>query len=909
MNPSTVRTAVPFSLLFGAFLLTGLGGCALRSAPEPAPPPAPAPEAAAGEETPAERPGPPARPGQQRDQDGLKPYDSVITAEARTREGLFKVHRIDDDLYFEIPREELGKDLLLLGRVEEGVGLDGFASGRVGQQIVRWEEAEGKIHLRGVSFASVAEPDAAIDRAVRALTRGPIIRSFDIETFGPDSAAVIEVSNLYTANIPEMSPLRGVQNDRSFIDWFSAYPGNVEVRATQTGVAPPAGAPASAGQVTSTRTTHWSMVKLPEDPMMPRLQDTRVGFISLSQVDYSRPEHRAERRTYLRRHRLEKADASAEISDPVEPIVYWIDPATPEWLVPWVKRGVDQWLPAFEEAGFSNAIEAREAPSPEEDPDWSIHDARNHMIYWRPSTVANATGGAVADPRTGEIIKGEVNMFHNVMNLLRNWYFVQVGPLDERAHELPLPDDLMGELVEYVVAHEIGHAIGLPHNFKASAMYPADSLRSREFLERMGGHVATLMDYSRFNYVAQPEDGIPPELLIPRVGPYDRYAIMWGYRPVPEAATPDEERPVLDQWARMQDTIPWFRFTTPGAPNDPHAVTEAVGNADAVYSSTLAMRNLERVVDLILPAAERPGESYAKVEELYGNAVSQWGRYLGHVAALVGGAYTQQRYGTGIRFEPVSRAEQEEAVRWLTENGFRTPAMFVEPELLRRIEAQGAIARIGTQQGRVLSQLLSEARLNRLVEYEALANGGSVYTVADLLQALRDGVWTELSDSNVRIDVYRRNLQRQYLAAADRYLTPPNPGSINDARPIVRSELQNLATAVQQGQARSTDPMTRLHLQDVEAEIERILDPRASRPSVASAPSGPIIFSLPLSHYLPLPLPFDPDGWLEMLGVEHPEGWQGAIRDWGAGSEAGARDWHQEWIHGSWDAEPLLRHR
>jgi len=848
-----------------------LPACGLRSGAEE--PPAPAQAAAAEQDTvqATPRPSTPPRPGQRSQE--VKPYNEVITDEAVTKEGLFKAHRVDDKLFFEIPTSELGRDMLLLGRVEEGVGLEGFASGRVTQQIVRWERHEKKLHLRGVSFAAVAEEDRAISRAVRAMTRGPIIRSFDIEAFGPDSAAVVDVTGLYTGNVPDLSPLRGVQSDRSFVDWFNAYPGNVEVRATQTGVAPLPGASPGSTPRTSTRTTHWSLVKLPEDPMMPRLQDSRVGWISLSTIDYGIPEHRSERRAFLRRHRLEKADPAAEISDPVEPIVYWIDPATPEWLVPYVESGVAQWLPAFEEAGFSNAIVAREAPSPDEDPNWSMHDARNHMIYWRPSTVPNATGGAVADPRTGEIMKGEVNMFHNVMNLLRNWYFIQVAPLDERARQLPLPDSLMGVLVEYVVAHEIGHAIGLPHNFKASAMYPADSLRSREFLERKGGHVATLMDYSRFNYVAQPEDDIPPHLLVPQVGPYDRFAIKWGYSVIPGATTPDEERSVLDEWARMQDTIPWFRFTTPGAPNDPHAVTEAVGNADAVYSSTLAMRNLGRVMEMMIPASEVPGEDYSVLQELYSNAVSQWGRYMGHVTALVGGAYTQERRGTGPRFEPVSRQEQREALRWLTENGFHVPEMFLDTEILRRIEAQGAVQRIGTQQGRILAQLLSEARLNRLIEYEALSNGESPYTVADLLEDLRAGVWTELRASSVRVDVYRRSLQRQYLAAADRYLAPSNQGNVNDARPLLRSELRDLAQAVRTARSRAGDAVTRLHLQDVEAEIERILDPRATRPVAQSSGGTPISF--------PFPFPFDPEGWLELMGVEHPEGWQGAVRDWG----------------------------
>ncbi|HMQ04944.1 MAG TPA: zinc-dependent metalloprotease [Pyrinomonadaceae bacterium] len=822
--------------------------------------------------TPDPSPGGPQRPGlPSAGSQDPQPYDRVITKDAKSKKGIFTVHQVKDKYYYEIPKSEFGKEFLWVSQIARttfGVGHGGQALGR---RVVRWELNENRVFLRNVNYAIVADRNHPIAEAVANANTETILMSFPVAAWGPDNAsAVIDIARLFTTDIFEFSARQRLNANtmdasRSFIERISAYPENIEAQASHTynRLATPAGAGGGQGPGggqqqqgmppgSATVVLHHSMVKLPENPMMPRLFDERVGYFSVTTMDYSRPEHRAQQRRFITRWRLEKKDPNAAVSEPVKPIVYYIDRATPAWLVPFTKRGVEKWQKAFEAAGFKNAIIAKMAPSKAEDPDFHPEDARYSVIRWLPSTVENASGPHINDPRTGEILESDIQMHHNIMNLQRSWYFLQVGPLDPRVHKLPMPDDLMGTLVEYVVAHEVGHTLGFQHNMKASSMYPQEKVRDREWVKK-NGHVSTLMDYSRFNYVAQPEDKIDPADLVPGIGPYDVWATMWGYKPIPNAKTSDDERTTLDAWAREQDTTPWYRFSTQGsAGSDPGELTEAVGDADAIASTTLGIANLKRVANLLVPATTtQRGEPYSDLNELYGRMLGQWTLELNHVAAIVGGFNSQQRHigQNGVRFELIPKARQAQAVSFLNDNAFVTPTWAINKDILRRIEPIGALNRVRNAQNSVLNNLLSSTRFARMIEQQTL-DGNAAYHPAEFLADVRNGVWSELRSDAPVIDAYRRNLQRSYLDIANNKLNAPPqtaPAGLptgfaamfvtsGDERAFYRAELRDLSASIDTALPKTMDRTTRIHLEATKDQIQKILDPKdAARPGASAA--------------------------------------------------------------------------
>jgi hypothetical protein len=781
----------------------------------------------------------------------IQPYSKVVTKEHKTDDGLFKVHTKDNNYLFEIPDSLLKREMLMVTRIAKTANGIGFGGGKTNTQVLRWEKKKKQILLRIVSYDVVADTILPVHEAVVNSNLEPILFSFPIKAISKDSTAtVIDATSLFSSDIKPLGfpgfyrkryGVTRMDKDRSYIDRVSSYPQNIEIRHVKTYAASKTPSNRALGSITIEMSN--SMVLLPKVPMKRRYFDERVGWFTRGQTDYGLDAQKSKTVTYLDRYRLEVKDKDiekfkrGELVEPKKQIVYYVDSATPEEWVPYIIQGVNDWQVAFEAAGFKNAIIAKRAPTQEEDPDYSPEDVRYSVIRYLASPIPNANGPHVSDPRSGEILESDINWYHNVMTLLHNWYFIQTAAINPDARSNNFKTETMGKLIKFVSSHELGHTLGLPHNMGSSTAFPVDSLRSASFTKKYGT-APSIMDYARFNYVAQPEDkGVA---LMPNIGVYDKYAISWGYRPILNK-TAKEEKPILDSWILKHAGDLMYRFghQQAGGVVDPSSQTEDLGD-NAMKASAYGIKNLKRILPKLEEWTSEKGENYDDLSTMYGQVLSQFNRYMGHVTANVGGVYenfktTDQK---GAIYTHVDKATQMEALQFVINELFKTPNWLLDKNIFSKTEFSGSVERIRGLQARTLNNILDAGRMARITENETL-NDYKAYSLVDMMTDLRKGVWSEMY-AGQSIDTYRRNLQRVYLDRLDYLLNKAkdqegvNSGyrkstsiTINqsDVKSVARGELKRIQKDAKAA-SKKGNTLTRYHLQDVVDRIDVILDPK-----------------------------------------------------------------------------------
>ncbi|SDR68085.1 protein of unknown function [Polaribacter sp. KT25b] len=777
----------------------------------------------------------------------IQPYGKVVTKDFTTDEGLFKVHQDEGTYLFEIPDSLLKREMLMVTRIAKTASGIGFGGGKTNEQVLRWEKNNKQILLRIVSHDVVADTILPVHEAVVNSNLEPILFSFPIKAFSKDSTAtVIDATALFNTDVKPFGfpnfyrkayQATRMDNSRSYIDRISSYPKNIEIRHVKTYFANKAPSNSDLGSITIEMSN--SMVLLPKVPMKRRYFDERVGWFTSRQTDYGLDVQKSKRVAFLDRYRLEVKDEdiakfkSGQLVEPKEQIVYYVDRATPEEWVPYIIQGVNDWQVAFEAAGFKNAIIAKRAPTKEEDPDYSPEDVRYSVIRYLASPIPNANGPHVSDPRSGEILESDINWYHNVMSLLHNWFFIQTAAINPDARGNNFKTETMGELIKFVSSHELGHTLGLPHNMGSSSAIPVDSLRSASFTKKYGT-APSIMDYARFNYVAQPEDkGVA---LMPNIGLYDKYAISWGYRPILDK-TAEEEKETLDAWILAKAGDPIYRFgRQQGAVVDPSSQTEDLGD-DAVKASTYGIKNLQRILPNLEKWTSEKGKTYDDLATMYGQIASQFARYMGHVSSNVGGIY--ENYKTtdqeGAVYTHVDKKRQKESLQFVITQLFKTPTWMLDKDIFSKVQSSGAIEDIRSLQARTLNSILSTDRMARMIENETL-NGSKAYTLVSMFSELRKGVWSEIY-SRKSIDTYRRNLQKAHIERLDyllnkvmnqtgRYGSATVNVGQSDIKSFARGELNRLRRDVKAAASRTSDTTTRYHLEDVVARIDVALDPK-----------------------------------------------------------------------------------
>ncbi len=789
----------------------------------------------------AKPPTPKKKPGK------IKDYDKVITKDAISDEGLFDVHLVGEKYYFEIPMDYLDTDMLLVSRfakLPSNLG-GGYvnAGTKTNTRLINWQRFKNKILIKEKSSSAVAADSLPINVSVMANNYEPTLYAFDIAAFSKDSSSiVIDVTSFYSTDVKAISGLpsfirkqykvKNLDKSRSFINTMKSFPENIEVIQDFTFNA--SEPPVNTGDETISIQMNQSMILLPKVPMQPRHFDDRVGWFTLSKYDYSSEELKADRKTYIRRWKLIPKDIEAynrgELVEPVKPIVYYLDPATPEKFRSYMKAGIELWQKAFEAAGFKNAILAKDPPTKEEDPEFSPEDIRYSVVRYVASTTRNATGPSVSDPRSGEIIESDIIWYHNHLRSYRNRYMLETGAANPSARTLNTPDEEIGEMMKMVIAHEVGHTLGLPHNMSASYAYDVESYRDGSFTQK-NGIAATIMDYARYNYIAQPGD--TNIRFVRQLGPYDDYAINYGYRYITEAQSADAEKETLNGWIMEKAGDPKYKFGKQSSRFDPTAQTEDIGN-NSILASTYGLKNLKIVAQNLPSWTSDKTDNYDDLSELYGEMLGVWSRYVGHVVTHVGGVVedTKRPSQDGDVYNPVSKTYQKSAIQWLHKNAFETPMWLMDTSILQNINYAGYTDRIRSLQSRHLNNVLNFERLGRLIDHKAMdANN---YSALEMLRDVRLGLWSETKAAS-NVLVFRRNLQRAYLDRMAYLMTEeldPRRSrqyfNVNqsDVRALIRGELNQLKRTLNAASKMALNTETKYHYRDCIKRIETVLDPK-----------------------------------------------------------------------------------
>ncbi|WP_374507448.1 zinc-dependent metalloprotease [Flavobacterium sp.] len=805
---------------------------------------------------------------------GPKPYNKVIDTTAVTQKGLIDIHKMDSKYLFEIQATLLDTEIMTITRFSKTPAGGGIFGGEeVNRQVIQFEKGlNNTLLLRSISYVIMSpDGDKPLAQAVKNSSTNPIIGNYDILAIkkgddGKEVSYVIDMTPTFDADVQTFSldpvkkqtlSIQAFQKEKSFIQKISSFPINTEIRTVKTYSTVPAllslnptpkigtNLPAGLDSGFLTVELNTSMIALPKNPMRKRTFDARVGYFANQYGVFEEESHKSDTEVFAVRWRLEpksKEDAAkqkrGELIEPAKPIVYYIDPATPDKWKKYIKQGIDDWQVAFEHAGWKNAI--RGEYWPENDPTMSLEDARFSVLRYFAAEIQNAYGPNVHDPRTGEILESHIGWYHNIMSLLRNWYLIQTAAVDPAARKKQFDDNLMGELIRFVSSHEVGHTLGLRHNMGASSATPVEKLRDAAFQEK-NGHTSSIMDYARFNYVAQPEDGV--KHLFPRIGDYDKWAIKWGYSYFDDAKTEKAEKAILNEMTKEAYKNRRLWFGTEMSPYDPRYQTEDIGD-NAMKASAYGIKNLQRILPKLTEWSSEKGESYAELDELYSALTGQFRRYLGHVTKNVGGVYdTPKTYDMGgNQFEVVPRSIQKEAVSFLNTHLFATPKWLINQNVLAKINPENGVEAIKAMQESTLSNLLAGDRMVRLFEGSSINKNN--YSVDELMTDLRNGIFTELK-SNKPIDIYRRNLQKVFIDKVTGLLNPGNASvrsvpvgvtygfnsrTVNlnqtDLPSIARGQLVSLKSNIKAAAAKSTDRLSKLHLLDLVSRIDKALDPK-----------------------------------------------------------------------------------